>query len=236
MKDHEMHAKIIIKRTNYLENLNYIGGLRDVIVRGDSKARHLMPHVFNDPYININYRPGAKIDHSFLQHHTLHRVSRSHRPIVIIWMGTCELTEKRGRFIKLVPNVEDALERIRINYTKYKEQVLRANRESTVIFWECPYMNIEIWNRAKGHSSPDIFKFEQSEMENTIDKLNLILKEINGEIRTPRLAQDFTHSYKKKNKARQYYKNYKVLTDGIHPGKPVSKLWYLRLVKMVAML
>lgn len=237
MKDYEMHAKQILKRTNYLEGLNYIGGQRDVIVRGDSKARHFMAHVHNDPYINITYRPGAKIDNIFLQHHTLHRVRRSYKPIVVIWLGTCELTEKRGRFIRLTDNIENTLDSVRIAYASYKEQVLNANSDSTVIFLECPYINIEIWNRAKNHSSPDMFRFQQAEMERTIDKLNLILRELNGECRTPRLAQDFTHSLKKKkNKPRQYYKNYKILTDGVHPAKPVAKLWYLRLVKMVALL
>lgn len=237
MKDYEMHAKKILKRANYLENLNYIGGFRDVILRGDSKVRSFMGHVYKDPYMNIAYRPGAKIDNSFLQYHTLHRVRRSFRPIVVIWMGTCELTDKRGRFIRLVDNLEEKLDYIRTSYMNYKEQVLKANGESTVIFLECPYMNVEIWNRTKNHPSPDVFKFEQEDMETAVDKLNLIFKEINGEIRTPRLAQDFTDSHRKrKNKPRQYYKNYKILTDGVHPDKPVAKLWYLRLVKMIALL
>lgn len=166
MTPEELHAKTKIKRINYLENQNNIAGRRDVIIRGDSKARYLMRHVHEDPYININHRGGATIrNETFLGNYTLNRVRRSYKPIVIIWLGMCELTTKRGKFVRLVENVDDRLDQIEQEYNIYKERVLSANSESTVIFLECPYYSIPLWNKHRGHYNPNCFQLEQVQLE-----------------------------------------------------------------------
>ena len=184
-----------------------------MIIRGDSKARHLMAFIHEDPYINLNYRSGATIDNSFLHNtYTLNRIRRAFKPIVIIWLGTCELTTKRGRFIRLVDDIDSKLievERKTLQpYKLYKEKVLDLNPNSTVIFLECPYFSITVWNRAKGHYYPETFNTEQIELERAIKELNYILRAINDNIRIPKISLDMEYSIKiRKNKPRTYLQN-----------------------------
>ena len=238
MRLDEFHAKRTLKRINWLENQNSIAGRRDVIIRGDSKARYLMAHVHEDPYMNINHRGGATIYNTFLGDYTLNRIKRSYKPIVIIWLGTCELTEKRGKFIRIVENIDERLDEIETQYTLYKERILSANAESTVIYLECPFFNIPLWNKHKGHYNPDGFEPDQILLEKAIKRLNIILRSItDDEVRNPKLSLDLEESTKKRNKPRKYHLNYKALSiDGVHPGKDIARLWYLRIVRMISFL
>ena len=198
MTPEELHAKKNLRRIKWLEDQENIGGLRDVIIRGDSKARYLMSQIHEDPYININHRGGATIRNTaFLGNYTLNRIRRSYKPIVIIWLGTCELTVKQGKYIRLVDNIDNRLDEIDIEYTEYKECVHRANNQSTVIFLDCPFFSIPLWNKYKGHHNPDCFELEQATLERAIRRLNIILRSINDECRAPKLSLDL--EYTKKN-------------------------------------
>ena len=208
-----------------------------MIIRGDSKARHRMAHIHEDPYMNINYRGGSTINNNFLNTYTLQRIKRAFRPIVILWFGTCELTFKNGKYIRLAEDIDNKLQEIEHSYIAYKEKVLRVNSNSTVIFLECPSFSIPVWNRVKGHYYPERFDNEQLELEKAIKTLNYIIRAINGNMRVPKLSLDLEDSTKRrKNKPRKYYYNYMALTDGVHPGKDIARLWYLRIVKMISFL
>lgn len=195
-----------------------------------------MAHIHEDPYININYRAGATIENSFLNSFTLNRIKRAYRPIVILWLGTCELTTKRGKFIRLVEDVETRLLEIERKYSDYKDKILNTNGQSTVIFLECPYFSIPVWNKIKGHYYPECFEEEQILLEKAIKDLNSIFKGLNGCLRVPKLSIDMEFSIKKKRKPRKYFQNYKTLTDGVHPGKEIARLWYLRIIRMISFL
>ena len=91
-----------------------------------------------------------------------------------------------------------------------------------------------MWNFGKGHPCPGIFKEDQKILENYITKLNLIIREINGNQVVPHIAQDFVFSIKKKRRTQRYVKNYGLLYDGVHPGKLLSKLWYLKIMRMLS--
>ena len=185
MKSEEYHMKQLVKWTNRLREQNHVAGLRDVCIRGDSKARCLLPFLHEDPYLNIVSRPGADIHNKFLRKQTITRIKRAYKPVVIIWLGTCELTVKRGKFIRLVDNVEKRLLEIELDYSYYKEELIRENIDSTIIYLECPFFSIVEWNRKRGHYAPETFSDEQIRLEKGIKQLNIILKGINGLIRTP---------------------------------------------------
>lgn len=156
------------------------------------------------------------------------------RPVVILWFGSCELTIKRGKFVYLADNIETKLQTVKANYLNYKEQILIANSNSKVIFLECPFQSLIIWNFLKNHKHPGIFKEDQKILELYISKLNKIIQEINGTQVVPHISQDLIFCVKKKRRAPIYLKNYKLLTDGVHPGKLVSELWYLRFMRMLS--
>ena len=86
----------------------------------------------------------------------------------------------------------------------------------------------------KGHYYPECFDNEKLELEKAINNLNHIILAINGNMRVPKLSLDLEDSIKRrKNKPRKYYYNHMALTDGVHPGKDIARLWYLRIVKMI---
>jgi hypothetical protein len=60
------------------------------------------------------------------------------------------------------------------------------------------------------------------------NQLNLIIRDWT----TPKISQDKIISSKKKRISDVNYKvNYNLLFDGIHPGRPIARLWLHRLVK-----
>ena len=144
------------------------------------------------------------------------------------------MTQKNGRYISLVNNPEQKLVQIQNDYIAYKQQIKNANKNSTIIFLECPFLSMVIWNFVKGHLSPGAFQEEQRLLEQYVMKLNRIIKEINGDQVAPHLSQDMIFSIKKRKRAPKYLKKFSLLYDGVHPGKTLSKLWHLRIMRMLS--
>ena len=87
----------------------------------------------------------------------------------------------------------------------------------------------------KDHPSPGQFESDQKKLEEAILTFNYKLREINGARPVPRLALDFAYSIKKKNKPIKRLRNYGLLTDGVHACRFISKLWALRITRMITL-
>ena len=135
-----------------------------------------------------------------MQDYTLNRIKNTSKPIVVLFFGTCELTNKVGRYIHLPDNIENRIEEVIKSYAIYKERILQYNRDAVVIFLDCPYFSIVIWNFLRKHPYPGIFESDQRILEESILTFNRKLKDLNGDIVVPRLALDFMFSTKKKGK------------------------------------
>ena len=99
-----------------------------------------------------------------------------------------------------------------------------------IIFIAVPMYSIVEWNRNKGHPDPDTFTQNQYRLEKAITDLNMAIKEINAPSLPPQLTQDMYFSIKRKASQAQTRKIcYELLLDGIHPGKPISELWLIRI-------
>lgn len=107
-----------LNRIKHLEDQEIIGGVRDIIICGDSKAWYFMSEVHHDSYININHRGGATIRNTFLGYHTLNRIHHAFKPIVILWFGTCELTPKHGKYVRLVDDIDRTWMKFKLNIVK----------------------------------------------------------------------------------------------------------------------
>ena len=237
MKATELHRQMLDKQISKLQLLKYDTNRntsRPVLLRADSKGRSLLPYTNYRNKLNLVFRGGATIRNEFLQSYTLNKIARLRNPVVILWFGSCEMTQKNGKYISLIDNPEDKLVQIRNDYIAYKQQIKNANKNSTIIYLECPFQSIVIWNFVKGHPSPGSFKDEQRLLESYITKLNHIIKEINGDQVVPHLSQDMIFSIKKKKRTPKYLKNFSLLYDGVHPSKTLSKLWYLRIMRMLS--
>ena len=75
-------------------------------------------------------------------------------PNVVVWLGTCEITRKEGKYIKLkdypYQNIEFTLTAHRI----FKEKILRANSNTIIVFLECPYYSAANFNKLKAYNHP----------------------------------------------------------------------------------
>lgn len=233
----EVHKKLLDQQIIKLEREKYDvkrNTYRPVYIRADSKGRCLLPHINHYNRLNLIYRGGAKISNEFLQTCTLIKIAKERNPVIILWFGTCEMTEKKGRYIFLSNNLDEKLDQIKHEYIAYKQQIITTNPNSKVIFLDCPFQSILIWNFIKGHPHPGSFTQDQKTLELYTTKLNCIIKEINGDQVVPRIAQDISYSVKKKRRSARYLKNYKLMYDGVHPGKTLSRLWYLRIMRMLS--
>lgn len=151
-----------------------------------------------------------------------------------IWSFTCDFTSKSGRRICLndltVDQVILQCQRILSVCRPYGDRV-------KVVFLECPYYSISIWNQTKCHSLRDEFTREDQLLEAKIDELNLRLQDLNGQngISAPKFSVDL----KKFRKSNKVYKTNKIsfglLTDGVHPCEILSKYWLRRLINAVVL-
>lgn len=148
-----------------------------------------------------------------------------------IWLGTCDLTSKEGRYISLKPNSEEALEVLQNNYRKIK--VLCQTNSVKVLFLQIPYYSIQIWNERKGHSQPDTFKPDDCTLTSLIDRANSFINDLNTQMSmcSPKFCQDMVRSRKAKNSAGRYSINFNLLRDGIHPGALLAKVWCISIVR-----
>lgn len=117
---------------------------------------------------------------------------------MIIFFGTCELTNKNGRFITIPENLESRIEQVIDTYKHYKQRILDCNPDSTVIFLDCQYFSIIVWNFLKKHPCPGIFEQQQKRLEEGILIFNRKLKDLNSDRAVPRLALDFMYFIKKR--------------------------------------
>ena len=234
MKAIELHNNKVKKQIRNLTDRNYVIGNKNVILRSDSKGRSFLPFLNYRNRINLIYRSGASITNNFM-HSTLNKVRQTTKPIVVLFFGTCELTNKRGPYILVPENLESKLNEIKENYIACKLAIIESNPSAKVIFLDCPYQSIIIWNFLKGHPCPGSFESDQKRLESAVTTLNTIIRDINGNQIVPRLPLDMTYSTKKKRKAPKYYRNYSLLRDGVHPNEQLTRLWFLRIRRMIAL-
>lgn len=234
MKVTDLHLNQLKKQITKLEDGNFDVGVKNVIFRSDSKGRAFLPFL-NHSRINLIYRSGSKLSDDFMQGYTLNRIKRTFKPTVILFFGTCEIVDKKGKYLFIPQDINARIEEIIAKYIQYKETVLSYNPDATVLFLDCPYLSLIVWNFLRKHPTPGIFEADQKILEEGILALNRKLKDINGPRPVPRLTLDFMYSIKKKNKAIKRLRNYGLLYDGVHAGRLLAKLWALRITRMIAL-
>ena len=212
----------------------------NVLIVGDSKVRHLDQEMTAKTNLTNFWRKGAEIDNTRLNPHIYRHIQRQTNPIVLLWFGTCHLTkftDQSRTFIDIVDNHDEIINRIVDKYTQFKQRLIYKKSTTTVIFIDCPYFSITEWNSRRGHLNPKSFANSQEILEGLITELNKRIQEVNAPIKPPLIAQDMLFKIKKRSHHSQTKKiSYSVLTDGIHPGKDISKLWLIKLNNFVTRL
>lgn len=75
-------------------------------------------------------------------------VEEVNNPIVLIWLGTCEITKKEGKYASLRDYPFQNIENTLTDYRTLRDKIKRGNENASVHFIECPCYSITRYNKA----------------------------------------------------------------------------------------
>jgi hypothetical protein len=146
----EKDLQIPIKPTG---RLNY-----KPIIIADSKGRYIHSHSdllsqfgYSAKFI---YRGGARLADYFpwLVKSLQGEVNQYGNIVIYLWLGTCDLTRRNGRYITLRHSAEkQAVEYIQYQLYRYNH-FIAAFPNVKIVFLEIPSFSIREWNKSKGHT------------------------------------------------------------------------------------
>lgn len=202
------------------------------LVLSDSKGRYIQPFCTTASDFNIIWHnvSGARLQQLFeWTVSNIDRISHGQTLHIYIWAGTCDLTTKVGRYIHLSSHDKNAIIS-NIETCMQKFYNLKDNRHYLeVTFLQIPPFSIKVWNTARGHPDSDTFKEQDNILLDIIHQLNQIIQHKNNihSVRpSPRFELDVTRNRKSHHgRQSQYYVNFSLYIDGIHPSPTLSRLW-----------
>ena len=232
---------------------------RNTVLFSDSKGeglRELIPDFVGNKFRILSGK-GATVHNKRHANSLLRLVKELKDPIILVWLGTCEITRKVDKYIKLYKYPYQNIEFILTEYRKLRYQIRRKNLSALVFFIACPSYSITKANKpkhlvvsstinlgkAKRYPSLTVNKIRElrevqwaakvdKEVSTQIDYYNDHLKLLNRGISTPRLSQDIILSNKSWGDSKvKYRKNYNLMHDGVHPIRTLAKLWAAKLVE-----
>ena len=199
-----------------------------VFVITDSKGRYISKYLERRDFVEIVYRGGARIGDKALLGRLRGRISGLSKPIVMLWLGTCDITQKQRGGSAISMRQTDVKEII----NRLQEMILvikGMNNSAEVVCLQCPAYSISIWNNKHGCEGDG--KEEDKVLESFIEEFNSEVDAINS-FYTPKFTLDLLKNTKTGTRSR-YYLNFNALyLDGIHPGEIISKLWFLKMKKL----
>ena len=148
-----------------------------------------------------------------------------------MYLGTCNLTFKQGKFIKLRHSNElKEFSHIQSQITRYINFVSRFLIVK-LVFLEIPPYSIVKYNEAKGHINPQDYHSQDLELTQRIAFANDYTREVNDRrcVASPRFKLDL--KFRKQELGKQSVSlNFKSYKDGIHPSYLLAKCWMKRIV------
>jgi hypothetical protein len=87
-------------------------------------------------------KSGANIYNDSHYYKVKSAVKKAKRPIVIVWLGTCDITGEKGNYVSVKTYPYQKIEFAIRKYRTLKSRLSQANPEATVVFLDCPYYSI----------------------------------------------------------------------------------------------
>lgn len=163
---------------------------------------------------------------SFLQPKKIKSLLKFHKQISLyIWVGTCDLTAKGKIFIDLRRPSSSTLQQLCRNLQLIGNRC--RSQRLKVTFLHIPYYSIQLWNKNKGHKNPDIYKENDKQLTQLVDRANAYIDQLNRNIHTysPKLNEDLQRGRKRRGGKQRKSMNFNLFLDGIHPDKKLAKSW-----------
>lgn len=142
-----------------------------------------------------------------------------------MWSGTCDITQKAGKFISLkCSNSDQVLDSLVKEFRRAFKIIRRYSPWSTLKIIDCPLLSISNWNQFKGHSNPEIFRDEDKLATEQIALLNTEIQKLNLAYsqNTIKISRFYLRLRRVKGKSSHHSVNLALNYDGIHPGNLLS--------------
>lgn len=211
------------------------------ILLATSKGNYLKFHSdLVDQYkINIEFhcKPGGRFAdfYPWLARYLPGKVYKYGKIVLYIWLGTCDLTYKSGKFIQLRHSSDhEAVTYLIEQINKFQAYLKEYSASVKPIFLEIPPYSIQVWNSSRGHQNPEIFKIDDSLLSHRIALVNEYIASINAVngVTSIRFRLDLLKVRKSKANKRTsiHFGHYK---DGIHPNRILARYWMKRLIAKI---
>lgn len=203
----------------------------------DSKGSYLHQHVTNTIENEIIWwcKPGRTSEEgiNWLNNNIDSKLRRYGDLCIYLWLGTCDLTHKNGKYISLnESHHRDSAHIIR----RFRElSILARQKQFKIVFLEIPYYSIKEWNRSKGHKNPDIFQEQDHSLQLALTVVNEEIVKLNEQNRTsaPKFNLDLLRNRKNKKRHVKYKYNFNLYKNEIHPNIILSKYWLRKISECV---
>ncbi|CAG2200529.1 unnamed protein product [Mytilus edulis] len=152
------------------------------VILSDSKARFLQNEVNSRTERKIQwwFKSGASANDQlqYLKDNLELKLQIHPKILLYVWLGTCDLTTKNGKFISLKSRDNSNVNQLT---QIFKEIHAFISDFPTVklAFLELPYYSIFHWNAYKNHANPGPFKNDDHLLIEQIDAVNSFIRETN---------------------------------------------------------
>lgn len=166
----------------------------------------------------------------------IEKALKRHKFITLyFWSGTCDITVKNGKFIRINDEHGDhTVGAILIEFRRVINIVSSYPDTVQLKFIEIPTISTSAWNRSRNHRNPDIFIEEDKLISSQVAHLNTEIHNLNLELgqNTLKFSQFLVRSRKSRGKTRaRYSQKISLLHDGVHPGTYLSLCWIKYLIE-----
>ena len=208
------------------------------ILLSSSKGNYVKPHSDILNYVGLDVEFACKAGGTFtsqfywLKRNLPDRVSRYQSVVVFVWLGTCDLTFKKEKYIKLRHEThEEAVGAMTSSIQNFIS--FSAHFPSVQLYFiEIPPYSIVEWNKYKGHPTPLDYKAQDILLDHRIILVNEFIRQVN-EVRgfsSPRFRLNVTRYRKAQGGSQRRSITFNLFKDGIHPGEILARCWMKNLV------
>ena len=223
--------------------INFQGVLiKQPILIGDSKGNYLKSHsdLFAQFGFNLDFecRGGARfVDYYYwLQSNLYKKVNKCGSIVLYIFLGTCDLTIRKGKFIELRHSSHDsAVSYLIYQIDRFRSFIARFPSVS-VVFLEIPPYSIQEWNKSRGHRDPKSFLSQDLALYERLCSVNEHIKAVNDQkhFRSPRFNLDLRRTRKSKGDShRRVSINFSCFKDGVHPNPLLARFWLKKIIVLI---
>ncbi|MEW8544374.1 MAG: hypothetical protein AB2693_12640, partial [Candidatus Thiodiazotropha sp.] len=203
----------------------------------DSKGDYLSRHISNRVENNIVWwtkkgRTSSEGLNWLVQN--FDRIQRRHKHLCIyIWLGTCDLTVKSGKYVSLQENADESYRKLIGNLKSLSR--FAEDKHFKIVFLEVPFISLEKYNGFYGHKTPEIFHNDDLRLQELFNCTNEEIVKLNkrNSTHSPRFNCDLEKNRKnKKGQTKKRY-NLNLYRDGIHPDIKLARHWLRRISERV---